>query len=42
MIVTINPEQSITETIKKLSSKDILILEDGIYNEKLKYGHLTL
>ena len=35
MIYEIYPSNSINETIKKMSEKDVLILNDGIYNEKV-------
>lgn len=36
MITEITPDISINETLKKLNSKDILILNDGIYYEKVE------
>lgn len=36
MIKIINPNQSITKTIQKLNPNDTLILEDGIYHEKVE------
>ena len=35
MIYELNPTNSINETIKKMSNNDILLLNDGIYNEKI-------
>lgn len=36
MIITINSSQSINETVKKMNPKDILVLENGIYHEKVE------
>ncbi|MDE7263528.1 MAG: hypothetical protein K2N64_02560 [Anaeroplasmataceae bacterium] len=36
MIIEISPDQSITEAIKQLNPKDVLVLNDGIYNEKVE------
>ena len=36
MILKINPKQSISQIMHSLSSGDTLLLEDGIYKEKIE------
>ena len=36
MILKINPKQSISQIMHSLSSGDTLLLEDGIYMEKIE------
>ena len=36
MILKINPKQSISQIMHSLSSGDTLLLEDGIYKEKME------